>query len=529
MSTSSPQSNNVIWLFFPRSIWVSLVAISPVLAFIYYDGIVRMIDNWNNHEEYSHGWFIPVLSALLIWQQKDKISRIAVNKPVLGVYLALFGVLIYFVGELSAITIVVMYSFIIVLAGIALALAGVDVFKKIWIAFIFLLFMLPIPRVIYQQISQQLQLISSEIGVFIIRLFDISVHLEGNVIDLGSYKLQVVEACSGLRYLFPLMSLSFIAVYFYREKMWKRTIVFLSSIPITILLNSFRIGVIGVLVEFWGQSMAEGFLHDFEGWVIFMVCMCILIGEMWVLHKMSSNGLAFSSVFGIDYPDLPAKNTQFIGRKWNKSYITVLFLIAITALLAANITDRNESIPEHKSLALFPLKIQEWEGVPERLESDVINQLGFSSYILAAYKKDTTKAVSFYSAYYESQRRGESIHSPRACLPGSGWQISSLEQILLPKVDISGDALKVNRVVIQKGEIKQLVYYWFKQRHRNETSEYSIKWYLFWDALTINRTDGALIRITALVQPNEDITESDQLLSDFIFDMYPVLSEHVPD
>ncbi len=523
-----PQSNNPIWLVFPKSIWLSLVAIAPVLVFTYYDGIVRMLDNWTNHEEYSHGWFIPVLSILLIWQQKDVIANTVVRRSNLGVYLTLLGLLVYFVGEMSAITIIVMYSFVIVLAGITLSLVGVDIFKRIWVAFLFLLFMLPLPRVIYQQISQQLQLVSSEIGVYFIRLFDISVYLEGNVIDLGVYQLQVVEACSGLRYLFPLMSLSFIMVYFYREKLWKRTIVFLSSIPITILLNSFRIGVIGVLVEYYGIEQAEGFLHSFEGWIIFMACMGVLLLEMWLLHKMSSNKLKFSDVFGIDYPDEPPENATFIKRKWNKSYIIALLIVVFTAVLAANITERQEHIPEHKSLASFPLELEGWSGNSVRLERDVIDQLNFSSYILADYKKDAA-VVNYYAAYYETQRRGDSIHSPRACMPGGGWEITSLDQIALPQVVTKKEPLMVNRVVIEKGDVKQLVYYWFKQRHRNETSEYAIKWYLFWDALTINRTDGALIRLTALVKPGDDLEKSDKLLADFIVDSYPVLTEFVPD
>ena len=104
----------------------------------------------------------------------------------------------------------------------------------------FLVFMIPLPNFLLNNLSTKLQLISSELGVAVIRLFDISVYLEGNVIDLGVYKLQVVEACSGLNYLFPLMSLSFIMADLYKAPFWKRAIVFLSSIPITIIMNSFN-------------------------------------------------------------------------------------------------------------------------------------------------------------------------------------------------------------------------------------------------------------------------------------------------
>ena len=127
--------------------------------------------------------------------------------------------------------------------------------------------MIPLPEFVLANLSTRLQLLSSQLGVAFIRLFDISVFVEGNVIDLGGYKLQVAEACSGLRYLFPLMTLGFLMACFYKGARWKRVVLFLSSIPITVLMNSIRIGIIGVTVERWGIRMAEGFLHDFRaGW-----------------------------------------------------------------------------------------------------------------------------------------------------------------------------------------------------------------------------------------------------------------------
>jgi len=154
---------------------------------------------------------------------------------------------------------------------------------------------------------------SSEIGVAVIRLFDISVFLEGNVIDLGSYKLQVVEACSGLRYLFPLMSFAFICAYIFKGKFWMRAVIFLSSMPITVIMNSFRIGVIGVLVEYYGIGAAEGFLHDFEGWIIFVACTGILMAEIWVFNRFWGSGKSFTEVFALDMPAPPALEGSLVG------------------------------------------------------------------------------------------------------------------------------------------------------------------------------------------------------------------------
>jgi EpsI family protein len=132
-------------------------------------------------------------------------------------------------------------------------------------------------------------------------------------------------------------------------------------------------------------------------------------------------------------------------------------------------------------------------------------------------------------AYYASQRKGESAHSPRSCIPGAGWQITSLTQRNIEEATVGGQPLKVNRAVIQKGESKQLVYYWFLQRGRVITNEYLVKWYLFWDALTKNRTDGGLIRLMTEVQRGEAIEEADRKLGAFAIAISPRLSSYIPE
>ena len=165
-----------------------------------------------------------------------------------------------------------------------------------FIPIIFLLFAIPLPYFIDAMLSFRLQLISSQLGTSFIRLLQIPVFLEGNVIDLGIYKLQVVEACSGLRYLYPLMSLGFLAAYLFQAPLWQRALVFLSTIPITIVMNSLRIGIVGVLVNYWGPQDADGFLHMFEGWIIFIACAGVLVAEMSLLARLGS-GKGFFEVF----------------------------------------------------------------------------------------------------------------------------------------------------------------------------------------------------------------------------------------
>ncbi len=136
--------------------------------------------------------------------------------------------------------------------------------------------------------------------------------------------------------------------------------------------------------------------------------------------------------------------------------------------------------------------------------------------------------MNLYVAWYDSQRAGRSVHSPRTCLPGGGWQIVEFDQVTVPGAQVAGEPLRVNRVVMGMGTSKQLVYYWFQQRGRIITNEYLAKWFLFWDSLTRNRSDGALVRLVTPVGEGESSSTADADLARFTAELEPVLERHVP-
>jgi len=520
--------NKDIWQL-PLMSW-GLILLSMLLMWaIFYDGVMLMIDWWLTREEYGHGIMIPFITAFLIWQKKDKLEAMPFTESWLGLIVVIVGVLLSFLGEISSIYIVIQYAFLITILGVALTLMGLKSFKAVMIPFFILVFMLPLPNFLFNDLSSQLQLISSEIGVMFIRMFDISVYLEGNVIDLGVYKLQVVEACSGLNYLFPLMTLGFIAAYFFTGSFWKKAVIFLSAIPITIFMNSFRIGLIGVTVEYWGSSMAEGILHDFQGWVIFMSCTMILILEMWVLSKIGKNKIPLKEAFGLDFPEPTPKGALISNHKINKSFVLAVIVLIASVLISQIIDKRVEIIPDRMTYKQFPLEIDGWQGKHEILEDKYIKKLKLTDYALINYTMSDQIPINFYSAYYSSQRKESTTHSPRSCIPGGGWEITNTEKIMLNGISISSKPLYVNRLVIEKNEVKQLVYYWFKQRNRLITNEQMIKWYFFIDSLKIQRTDGALIRLTTIVPKGESLELADEKLTLFIKKISSIITDYVPD
>ena len=455
-----------------------------------------------------------------------------------SVALVASSLVLFITGELATIYVIQQYAFILLLAGIFWALFGTEGFKEIYVPLIILVFMIPLPGFIYNNLSLELQLLSSKIGVAVIRAFGISVYLEGNVIDLGSYKLQVVDACSGLRYLFPLMSFAFICAYIFVAPFWMRVVVFLSSIPITILMNSFRIGVIGLLVDNYGIGAAEGFLHDFEGWIIFIACLGILFIEVWILTKVFLKGKSFSEVFVLDFPEGKSESETQKAQKIPTAFWASSVLVVLTFSLQLFIVDREELLPERQELASFPNAIDKWQGRSGRIEDLTLRALKLTDYVIVDYanhnnsgsgERERDKFVNFYVAYYQSQRKGESAHSPKSCIPGGGWQIKDLSQKQIEADYLVGKPLNVNRLVIQYGDTKQLVYYWFQQRGRIITNEYLVKWYILWDAITKNRTDGALVRLTTVVKADESLKDADESLSSFARSIGSELPKYIPN
>lgn len=527
---SVTDNERYIWKF-STTMWVFALMVLALLGATFHAGIREMVNTWGAREEYSYGYLIPFITLFLIWQRRDVIEKTEFTGSWTGMVFILLGWIIFALGSLIAFTTAIQFAMLIVLAGAMLSIMGWRGFKPFIVPVSFLVFMIPLPGFFLLNLSAQLQLISSTLGVDVIRLFGISVYLEGNVIDLGTYKLQVVEACNGLRYLFPLMSLAFICAYFFKGALWKRTIIFLSSIPITILMNSFRIGVIGVLVEYGGPTQAEGFLHDFEGWVVFMSCLGIILLEIWILARIGKHKLTLSEAFSLELPPPPEKDVGVRARAMPKQSLAVGVLLVATAVSSFLLATRAEVRPARAEFASFPLSLGGWQGKRDFMEKIYLDALKLDDYFLANYSNNGVNLVNFYVAYYATQKVGESAHSPRTCIPGGGWQIKNITQHSVDGVDVHGNGmpLVVNRLLIQKGDDKQLVYYWFQQRGRVITNEYMVKWYLLRDAMARNRSDGALVRLTALVAPNSDITNADKLLADFAKQVSGPLKRYIPD
>jgi exosortase D (VPLPA-CTERM-specific) len=512
----------------------AIAAAAAVLPFAHVLGDLYNI--WNLKPEYSHGIIIPVLSAFLIWRQREQLRGLPFTGSWTGVVLIVLGLVMRFIGASTTMHTFEHYAFLLVLYGLVLALTGPAIFRRLWVPLIMLVFAVPLPSFFNNSLSLHLQLMSSALGVWVIRAAGVSVLLEGNIIDLGNYQLEVAEACSGLRYLFPLMTLSFIVAYMFRGPFWKRTVIFLSSIPITIVMNSLRIGFIGITVERWGTSMAEGALHDFEGWLVFMLSTGAVLLVAVGLARLGRSKVPWHEAFTFGPPvaNTPAakRDATVAGaaapRAVPRPFVAAAVLVLAGAAVDVATPAPEFTYPQRASFDEFPTHVGDWVGKRDTLQGIYLNALRLDDYVLADYRESDGVPVNFYAAYYQTQDSTRAIHSPHDCIPGGGWEISKFEQRSIPATAAT-PAFKVNRAVVQLGSHRQIVYYWFDERGRQLTNEYIARWYLFWDALTRHRTDGALVRFVASVPPGTDEAQVDDRIVRLATRIEPTLHRYVPN
>jgi exosortase D (VPLPA-CTERM-specific) len=410
---------------------------------------------------------------------------------------------------------------------VVLTIFGWERGKKHQLPVLHLVFMLPLPQFLYWQMTIFLQGISSVIGVWFVQLAGVPVFLDGNIIDLGVYKLQVAEACSGLRYLFPILSFSYLFAILYRGPFWHKVVIFLAAAPLTIFMNSFRIGVIGVLVNSYGIGQAEGFLHFFEGWVIFGACIGILFLMAIALQRLTPNPLPLSEAIDLDFEGFGGILARIKAIAPSRAMIGgALATIAVTA--AFMLAPAREQIQVSRdSFALFPRTLSEWSGTQRMLEPDIEAVLGADDYLDATYVSQAG-AVNMFAAFYHKQTEGSGIHSPEVCLPVGGWEVFSIDPTPVSLPDTPYGDFTLNRAVIQKGLSKQLVYYWFDQRGRQMTNDYAAKASVVDDSLMLGRTDGAIVRFVTPIGPDEADADADARLQAFMREALPHLPAFVP-
>ncbi|MBB5087486.1 VPLPA-CTERM-specific exosortase XrtD [Roseospira marina] len=496
---------------------------------LFWDGLIYAASAWER-DEFSYGYIVPPLALLMIWHALRGMTPPAVSRGGgIGAAIVVFAAVLAVLAKVGGMPTFGYYGFILSLLGLVLILYGAYGLRWLLFPIAYLFFALPLPNTLYIQVSTTMQHISSVLGTDILRAMGYSVFLNGNIIDLGLYQLQVAEACNGLRYLFPLASFAYLVGYIYAGPIWHRVVLFLFTVPITIAINSARIALTGILVNYQGVEAAEGFMHAFEGWVIFVFGLVLLFVVLQILMLISGDRRLFVARLNLDIIiPAPGRVPAPMARATPALIVALVAVVAGVVAFSA-LPEGARTVPPRKPLATFPLSIDGWSGTERAILPTQLETLQVDDYIVADYENPQVDTpVNLYVAWYDAQDRRATIHSPAVCIPAGGWEITDLSDTTLTP-DGMDTPLTVNRSVIVNGTQRQLVYFWFELRHRRLTDELRIKLANVWDALTLGRTDGALVRVITPIRQSEDPEDADARLRAFLGDALPLLDAYVPN
>jgi exosortase len=253
------------------------IAFFGFLVLLCYAPAVRSLCwDWMVNEDMGHGFFVPVVAGYIVWQERHELAATPTRANRWGLLLVLLGAAQSIVATLGAELFLSRSALVLTLAGVVLTLGGTAWLKKLAFPLFLLCFMVPLPTVIFNSVTFPLQILASQLADGALTLLSVPVLREGNILELPSGKLSVVEACSGIRSLLSLSFLSLVYGHFFEKKTWIRVTLFVATVPIAVLANGSRVTITGILSQI-KPELAEGFFHESTGWIIFMLALGILV------------------------------------------------------------------------------------------------------------------------------------------------------------------------------------------------------------------------------------------------------------
>jgi len=256
--------------------------LAGLLFWLYLPTLTHLVAQWWHDPNFSHGFFVPPFSIFVVWQARSRLARLTLHPSWWGLLFVGFGLCVLILGQMGAELFLSRFSLLIVLAGLTVLFVGWSFFRAILFPWAFLLLMIPIPAIIFNQITFPLQLLASKIASTILPWLGVPVLREGNVIILPAMALEVADACSGIRSLMSLAALAVIYGYLMERKIAVRVLLALASLLIAVAANSLRVVITGLLVQYWDPDKAQGFFHEFQGWLMFVASLLML----YLLHRL---------------------------------------------------------------------------------------------------------------------------------------------------------------------------------------------------------------------------------------------------
>ncbi len=509
MQVDPVKENDFLKIAFPLAILACVViGFWPIFP--------KLARQWSSGDN-SYCYLIVPLFLYLCWEERGRFRFLEFSWNPWGILPAILSVCLIFLGELGSMITLLYIGLWGCAVGLIVTLYGKRA-RHLLFPILILVFIVPLPPFLNQTISFKLKLMASALSTEMLRATGISALLEGNIIDLGVGKLNVVDACSGLRYIMPIILMGLLVGYFFVRGIWRRLVILIIAMPLSVILNSFRIYITGIFTVNGHPELAEDTFHDFFGIAIFLTAFLTLGCMAFILKRIGSQPPA--AFWKDSFRSFPGSKARFI--------MTACFcLLFAGGGLAMQKISSDSTCPPREQFASFPMAIGDWHGERQYISEKILDSLWSDDYLQAMYlKKGSPDVIHLLIPFYEYQGTHHTAHAPQSCLLGGGFSMRKSGKRL---VAVAPDRqIEIMTLLLEKGDNKVLAGYFFLQRGRVITNPWHNKFYLMWDALTKHRTDGALVRAELVMAPGRDVDEAYEELMGFMIQLWPVLAEYVP-
>ncbi len=508
-----------------------LLIVILIFVGLYYRIMSGMVLAWVHDENYSHGFLIPIIAGYFLYTRWTKLKGTEVLPCYKGLAVVLFGLLLLLAGWLGTEFFTMRISLIVLLAGLVLSLLGTAVFRIIFLPLSYLVFMVPLPYIVYDAVAFPLKLFITKVSVATLKMMGVMVFREGNIIMFPATTLEVADACSGMRSLVSLVALATAFAFFQNNTPWRRIVLICSAVPIAIFTNAIRVITTGFLAQHWGAKAAEGFFHEFSGLAVFVVAMCTLVALGAIMGRFGRKPES-AMTSGQENTERQKDNEETenggTGNHDAHSRILLFHFVIISVLLITtglylNLHDTIQ-VPVKKPFEQFPRTISEWNMKNEfTLPDNVQNILKASDVLSRDYVSPEGNRVNIYIGFHGGGKESGEIHSPKQCLPGSGWfEVSNRKKSL----DVAGSKINLVQAVYQKGEGKELFIYWFQVREKTIDNEYSLKLTEIINSILFRRRDASFVRVSVPFEADESAALA--VGERFVRDFYSSIREFLP-
>jgi len=497
-----------------KNITFQIISIFVLLSVIYAPVLWGIYKKVSVDEDYTHAFLIPFIALYLIWERRRDLKSVRIQPYWPALFLLFFSFVFSLYGILGSDISAARISWWLWLVSIVLFCYGKEVFRILFVPLLILAFVVPLPQHVYAPITMSLKLLSSRLAYFLITLLGIPAFLDGNVIDLGTVKLQVIDACSGLRYVLSLIALSILCAYYFQRHWFKRLLLVLLSLPISVLMNGLRVAIIAVLYKWVGPKVAEGFFHEVSGLFVFIFAFLLLMFCSYLLKFLPPEETKVN--ISIQHDAISVARVQ--ERIDNSSAYFIAFSFLVILFLSTFFVS---SLPRHElvhGFENFPLRIDGWEGVAEPVDPEILKRSGAEIAFQATYFNANNDLVTLYIGYRSTPflETEEFFHSPTVCLPASGWKI--LEKSTHKILNVPGPYKDfiVTSLLVEKMDRKQLVYFWFQTKDKIARNIFENRFYLSLYALRRIDTYDMTIHVYTPLKEGESVFDAQRRLDDFV-------------